>query len=107
MSVRDTSREAYQKPGRAHAQQNHAARVMDYVRWSPRRSRDDLADDLDIRLASICSVVNQLIKEKALMDWRTDTNPRTGNSVHVIEIYDENDQPPTQPGLFHGEHDLT
>ena len=103
MSVRDTSREAYHKPGRAYAEANQAARVMDYVRWCPKKSRDDLAEELHIRLASICSVVNRLIKEKALMDWRTAINPRTGNPVHVIEIYDENDQPPDQPGLFHGE----
>ena len=25
----------------------------------------------------------------------------------VVRIYDENDLAPEQPGLFHGEHDLT
>jgi len=100
MTVRDTSIDAYHKPGRAHAQLDQAAKVMDYARRNPRRSRDDVAEDLGIRLASICSVVNRLIKERALMDWRTDTNPRTGNEVHVIEIYDENDQPPKQRALL-------
>lgn len=94
MSVRDTSREAYHKPGRAHASQQQAARLVPYVRQNPRRSRDDAAEDLGIRLGSICSVVNDLVKKKVLMDWRTDINPRTGNPVHVLEIYDEDDLPP-------------
>jgi len=103
VSVRDTSREAYHQPGHAHAQKQYAARVVPYVRQNPRSSRYDVRDDLDIPLEAVCSCVNRLVKEKVLMDWRTDINPRTGNKVHVLEIYDENDQPPEQPGLFHGE----
>jgi len=74
-----------------------------YVRQNPRSSRYDVRDDLNIPLESVCSAANDLVKKKVLMDWRTATNPRTGNKVTVLEIYDENDLAPEQPGLFHGE----
>ena len=59
-----------------------------------------MRDDLSIPLESICSTVNGLVKQKVLMDWRTDINPRTGNKIHVMEIYDENDLAPVQERLL-------
>ncbi len=101
--VRDTSLAAWRLVRDSGVFDGHESVVNDCVTTlgSGMPSRDDLADWTGIRLASICGVVNKMIKDRTLMDWRTKLNPRTHNQtmVHVVELYNPNDLGPEQSRL--------
>lgn len=86
MSVRDTSLEAYQKikaSGHYATQKDASLGCVDLVGPATRRQ---LSERTGLELGAICGVVNKLIAEGKLVDWKLVECQKTGNRVHLVEM---------------------
>lgn len=61
-NVRHTSRRAYERAVKDGTVQTQGDRIMGYIRVHGPRSRQRIAEDLSIPLASVCSRVNAFIE---------------------------------------------
>lgn len=86
MSVRDTSLEAYHKLKASGAYATQKAAVAACVEVVGPATRRQLSERTGFEISAVCGVVNKLIEQNALIDWKLVECQKTGNRVHLVEL---------------------
>ena len=86
MTARDTSIEAYQDLILAGKRPKQWMTIFHAVRLNGQVTRDQLAYLTNLRLASVCGRVKELIDEGLLVDDEIVLSSTTGAKVHAVKI---------------------
>ena len=84
MSVRDTSIKAYREQRDSGAMTRQRTRLLAAIPELQDFSRLELSELCGIRLSSVCSLVNRMIKDGALVERPTRPCKITGRTIHPV-----------------------